>query len=85
MKCKVGVLVLVPVCAQAHTSKAASAAAKNQMGKCGARYLCASGQGGSRPEPHPAVTVQLYIRYLDWRLYQEPERRSGTRRSSFSL
>ena len=65
MKCKVG--VLVPVCAQAHKQQAQ--AAKNQMGKCGARYLCASGQGGSRPEPQPAVTVQLYIRYLDWRLY----------------
>ena len=67
MKCKVG--VLVPVCAQAHKQQAA----KNQMGKCGARYLCASGQGGSRPEPHPAVTVQLYIRYLDWRLYPQIE------------
>ena len=42
---------------------------KNQMGKCGARFLCASGQGGARPEPQPAMTVQLYIRYLDWRLY----------------
>ena len=52
------------------SAQAASAAAKNQMGKCGARYLCASGQGGSRPEPQPAVTVQLYIRHLDWRLYQ---------------
>ena len=65
MKCKVG--VLVPVCAQAHKQQAQ--AAKNQVGKCGARYLCASGQGGSRPEPQPAVTVQLYIRHLEWRLY----------------
>ena len=74
MKYKVG--VLVPVCAQAHKQQAQ--AAKNQMGKCGARYLCVSGQGGSRHEPQPAVTVgsflQLYLRYLDWRLYHMPQK-----------
>ena len=48
-------------------------AASSKMGKCGARFLCASGQGGARPEPQPAMTVQLYIRYLDWRLYRKHE------------
>ena len=44
-------------------------AARSKVGKCGSRSLCASGQGGSRTEPQPVLTVQLYIRHLDWRLH----------------
>ena len=53
---------------QPHKQQAAS----SKVGKCGTRSLCASGQGGSRAEPQPPLTVQLYIRHLDWRLYQDP-------------